>query len=75
MRPTATASRHATALRRNAKIFPAKKSDHWERLWFVGLAAIVIGYALLGSLHPVFGDDPFFLLNDARWLVEHHEIP
>jgi hypothetical protein len=75
MRPTATASRHATAPRRNAKIFLAKKSDHWERLWFVGLAAIVIGYALLGSLHPVFGDDPFFLLNDARWLVEHREIP
>jgi hypothetical protein len=36
---------------------------------------MVIGYALLGSLRPVFGDDPFFLLNDARWLVEHHEIP
>ena len=75
MRPTATARRHATAPRRNAKIFPAKKSDRWERLWFAGLTAIVIGYALLGSLHPVFGDDPFFLLNDARWLVEHHEIP
>ena len=47
----------------------------WRRLWFAGLAAIVIGYALLGSLSPVSGDDPFFLLNDARWLVEHHEIP
>jgi hypothetical protein len=30
---------------------------------------------LLGSLRPVFGDDPFFMLNDARWLVEHHQIP
>jgi hypothetical protein len=30
---------------------------------------------LLGSLGPVFGDDPFFLLNDARWLVQRHEIP
>ena len=47
----------------------------WRRLWFAGLVAIVIGYALLGSLSPVSGDDPFFLLNDARWLVEHHEIP
>src|SRR6516165_690625 len=47
----------------------------WRRLWFAGLAAIVIGSALLGSLSPVSGDDPFFLLNDARWLVEHHEIP
>jgi len=74
MRPAATAS-HATALRTNVKIFPARKSDRWERLWFASLAAIVIGYALLGSLHPVFGDDPFFLLNDARWLVDHHEIP
>src|ERR1700747_1470813 len=47
----------------------------WSRGWVAVLAAIVIGYALLGSLRPVFGDDPFFLLNDARWLVEHHEIP
>jgi hypothetical protein len=47
----------------------------WERLWFAALSAIVVGYALLGSLHPVYGDDLFFLLNDARWLVEHHEIP
>ena len=47
----------------------------WERAWFPLLAAMVIAYALLGSLRPVFGDDPFFLLNDARWLVEHHEIP
>jgi hypothetical protein len=36
---------------------------------------MVVVYALLGSLHPVFGDDPFFLLNHVRWLVEHHEIP
>src|ERR1700751_5926367 len=42
----------------------------WSGVWFAVLAAIVIGYALLGSLPPVFGDDPFFLLNDARWLVE-----
>ena len=47
----------------------------WRRLWFAGLVATVIGYALLGSPSPVSGDDPFFLLNDARWLVEHHEIP
>ena len=47
----------------------------WERLRFAALAAIVVGYALLGSLHPVYGDDLFFLLNDARWLVERHEIP
>jgi len=47
----------------------------WERLGFAALAAIVVGYALLGSLHPVYGDDLFFLLNDARWFVEHHEIP
>jgi hypothetical protein len=47
----------------------------WERTWFPVLAAIVTVYALLGSLRPVFGDDPFFLLNDARWLVEHREIP
>src|SRR6516225_3758636 len=47
----------------------------WERAWFPVLAAMIIAYALLGSLRPVFGDDPFFLLNDARWLVEHHEIP
>src|SRR5215472_5932832 len=47
----------------------------WERRWFAALAAIVVGYAWLGSLHPVYGDDLFFLLNDARWLVEHHEIP
>jgi hypothetical protein len=44
-------------------------------MWFPCLAAIVVIYALLGSLRPVFGDDPFFMLNDARWLVEHHEIP
>jgi hypothetical protein len=50
-------------------------SAGWERLWFAVLAAIVIGYALLGSLRPVFGDDPFFMLNDARWLVQHHDIP
>jgi len=53
----------------------AGRSAGWERLWFAALAAIVVGYALLGSLHPVYGDDLFFLLNDARWLVEHHEIP
>src|SRR5262249_46327083 len=53
----------------------AGRSAGWERVWFTALAAIVIGYALLGSLHPVYGDDLFFLLNDARWLVEHHEIP
>ena len=47
----------------------------WRRLWFAALAAMVIGYALLGSLHPVYGDDLFFLLNDARWIVERHEIP
>lgn len=46
-----------------------------ERVWFPALAAVVVAYALLGSLRPVFGDDPFFMLNDARWLVEHHEIP
>jgi hypothetical protein len=46
-----------------------------ERVWFPALAAIVVVYALLGSLRPVFGDDPFFMLNDARWIVEHHEIP
>ncbi|MBV8334638.1 MAG: hypothetical protein JO358_04155, partial [Alphaproteobacteria bacterium] len=45
-----------------------------EGVWFPALAAIVVAYALLGSLRPVFGDDPFFMLNDARWLVEHHEI-
>src|SRR5215470_8285832 len=53
----------------------AGRSAGWKRLWFAGLAAIVVGYALLGSLHPVYGDDLFFLLNDARWLVERHEIP
>jgi hypothetical protein len=51
------------------------RSAGWERLWFAALAAIVVGYAFLGSLHPVYGDDLFFLSNDARWLVEHHEIP
>jgi hypothetical protein len=51
------------------------RSTGWERAWFPALAAIVIVYALLGSLRPVFGDDPFFMLNDARWLVEHHELP
>ncbi len=51
------------------------RAASWERLWFPALAAIVVVYALLGSLRPVFGDDPFFMLNDARWLVEHHEIP
>jgi hypothetical protein len=45
------------------------------RAWFPVLAAIVTAYALLGSLRPVFGDDPFFMLNDARWLIEHHELP
>jgi hypothetical protein len=53
----------------------AGRSADWEKLWFGALAAIVVGYALLGSLHPVYGDDLFFLLNDARWLVERHEIP
>ena len=53
----------------------AGRSAGWERLGFAALAAIVVGYALLGSLHPVYGDDLFFLLNDARWLVERHEIP
>ena len=53
----------------------AGRSAGWERLWFAALAAIVVGYALLGSLHPVYGDDLFFLLNDARWIVERHEIP
>jgi len=43
--------------------------------WEAALATIVVGYALLGSLHPVYGDDLFFLLNDARWIVERHEIP
>lgn len=47
----------------------------WESVWFAALTTIVVAYALLGSLRPVFGDDPFFLLNDARWLVEHREIP
>ena len=51
------------------------RASRWERVWFPALAAIVVAYALAGSLRPVFGDDPFFMLNDARWLVEHHEIP
>jgi hypothetical protein len=51
------------------------RSTGWERAWFPILAAMIVGYALLGSLYPVFGDDPFFMLNDARWLVEHHELP
>ena len=53
----------------------AGRSAGWERLAFAALAAIVVRYALLGSLHPVYGDDLFFLLNDARWIVERHEIP
>src|SRR6516162_2817722 len=53
----------------------AGRSAGSKRLWFAALAAIVVGYALLGSLHPVYGDDLFFLLNDARWVVDHHEIP
>ena len=53
----------------------AVRPTGWESAWFPVLAAIVTAYALLGSLRPVFGDDPFFMLNDARWLVEHHEIP
>jgi hypothetical protein len=51
------------------------RSTGWERAWFPILAAMIIAYALLGSLYPVFGDDPFFMLNDALWLVEHHQLP
>jgi hypothetical protein len=36
------------------------RSAGWERLWFAALAAIVVGCALLESLHPVYGDDLFF---------------
>ncbi len=53
----------------------ASRLSGWGSVLFVALWATVIAYALLGSLRPVFGDDPFFMLNDARWLVEHHEIP
>src|SRR5271166_1096143 len=66
-------------IRKHRRVEPLQgtvvRSAVWKRLWFIVLAAIVLGYALLGSLRPVFGDDPFFLLNDARWLVQHHEIP
>src|SRR5690242_47238 len=40
----------------------------------LALAAVVIGYAFLVGLRPVVGDDLFFLLNDARWFVEHGEV-
>jgi hypothetical protein len=38
------------------------------------LAAVVIGYAFVLGLNPVQADDTFFLLNDARWVIQHHEI-
>src|SRR4051794_40165132 len=42
---------------------------------WLGAAVIVIGYAFLMRLTPVGADDLFFLLNTARWIVEHGEIP
>jgi hypothetical protein len=24
---------------------------------------------------PIAGDDPFFMLNTAKWIVAHHQIP
>src|SRR5262245_41483587 len=44
-------------------------------VWWYGLAGLVVCYAGLIGLRPLIGDDLFFLLNDARWVVEHHEIP
>jgi len=45
------------------------------RLWFVVPAAIVVGFAFVVGLRPIVGDDLFFLLNDARWLVDYGTIP
>jgi hypothetical protein len=42
--------------------------------WYT-LAAVVIGYAFFAGLRPVGGDDLFFLLNDARWLLENGAVP
>ena len=39
------------------------------------LAGVVIGYAFLAGLRLAGSDDLFFLLNDARWLLEHGEVP
>ena len=46
-----------------------------KSLWFAALAVIVVGYAFLAGLHPITGDDLFFMLNDAKWLLQHHEVP
>jgi hypothetical protein len=46
-----------------------------QDLWLVALVAVVVGYAGIAALHPRTADDTFFLLNDAKWLVEHGEVP
>jgi hypothetical protein len=43
-------------------------------LWF-GAAAIVVGYAFALALGFYGQDDLFFLLNDARWTVQHWAVP
>jgi hypothetical protein len=43
--------------------------------WFVVLAAVAIAYAFAARWYPIRGDDLFFMLSTARWIVEHHEIP
>ena len=42
--------------------------------WFP-LAIIVIAYAFISRLQPISTDDLFFLLNTARWIIQHHQIP
>jgi tetratricopeptide (TPR) repeat protein len=46
-----------------------------ERLWFSILTAVVLSYAFLAGLRPAGTDDLFFLLNDARWFIQHGEVP
>jgi tetratricopeptide (TPR) repeat protein len=43
-------------------------------VWFAVLSTVVIGYSFLTGLRPIEGDDLFFLLNTARWVVQHHAI-
>ena len=44
-------------------------------LWFAILATVAIGYAFAARWYPIRGDDLFFMLSTARWIVEHGAVP